>query len=116
PLFPPESNEGDLVVAHDDPGVGSIWTSPLAAGWRRLWISRLKSVPSTVGCATSRRTSSRPPPRPFARRWRRILTARECAFPVRCGWSAARLPESAPSLTAFVAVHESAFGTKRTYA
>jgi len=28
----------------------------IAAGWRRLWISRLKSVPSTVGCATSRRT------------------------------------------------------------
>ena len=39
-----------------------------AAVWRRLWISRLKSVPSTVGCATSRRTSSRPPPRPSARR------------------------------------------------
>src|SRR5262249_13228491 len=39
---------------------------------------------------------------------------RECAFPVRCGWSAARLPECAPSLTAFVAGHESAIGTKRT--
>jgi SAM-dependent methyltransferase len=60
----------------------SIWTSPPVAGWRRLWISRPKSAPSTGRYAASRRMPSQPPSYPSGRRWRRIWTARACACPV----------------------------------
>lgn len=59
-----------------------IWTSPLAAGWRRLWFSRPRSAPSTAGCATNRRRLSQPRSRPSAKRWRRTWTAERA--PARC--------------------------------
>ena len=74
----------------------AISTSPPAAGWRRLWFSRLKSARSIAGCAGSRRKSSQSLPRPSARRWRSMWTAPACACAARCGWSAARPLERAP--------------------
>jgi hypothetical protein len=45
----------------------SVWTSPLAEGWRGL-VAQSSQIGVVNGCATSRRRSSQPASRPSARR------------------------------------------------